>query len=163
MSGSAPRATLERELEGGPWLPAAVGPWAAYVMVRDSAAWLRTLEAKGQQLAAAGQPAQVSAGRQLLAAVRQIRACARQVHDAASGPGSVEVPQRGRCASSEVHRSSSFGLLPAEVARRLNVTVRQVGNLRRSGKLLATRVGQGFVYDETSVAAEQERRRKQEP
>lgn len=141
------------------FLPAAVGPAAAYVIDRS---WGRDLEAKARAMA--GSQPEVS--RQLLAAVAQFRESGRQWFEAEfegngsglqAGSGSSEVPLTAP--GPGLGGPPSSGLTTGEVATRLGRSDRQVRNLIRSGQLVATKEQGDWVIDEVSVLMEIERRR----
>jgi hypothetical protein len=132
-----------------------VPPWAAYILARDFG---KAIERKAAEL----RPAQPHVADQLLLALAQLRKAGQErweAHEQAQR-GSGEVPHTAPGAASvTVHGGP--GLTTRQVAEKLEVGVRQVRNLQApNGPLSATLVKGRLLFDEVSVAIEQERRSK---
>lgn len=130
-----------------------IPPIAALVIWRDCG---RYLKGKAADMAAA----QPQMARELLVAIEQLEEVARQVVDnlRIAADGNAALPSGPVDAWSG--RPPRSGLTTREVAEMLGLKERQVRNLRApAGPLSATKRGREYLYDETSVELELQRRR----
>jgi hypothetical protein len=135
---------------------AVIGPWAAYVIVKEVGSQLERL---GRELAA--RPTTEEMGREVLDAVEELRWIGQfrlAAHRASADDGNAAIPPRVVGAVSEGPPNS--GLTSGEVATMFGVQRRQATNLaeQNGGPRVATRVGRSLLFDPASVQLELERR-----
>jgi hypothetical protein len=140
------------------FLGASVRPLAAAVIAREYEQHLRVWELRARYLMAADQ---VRAGEALLEAVAEIREAGRQrlgESPGTSGVGNAEVPMVDADARSE--HLLGPGLSTRQVAKSIELSIRQVRNLCKPGGPLLATLDQGvWRIDEVSVAEYLESRR----